>query len=87
MKGLEALEEARNYTHMLITSGTWDNKISPNLNIVERELKALRVIKYKSVNVAIFEETKNLEEYNRIIHYFELHLTQEEYDLLKEVLL
>lgn len=55
----------------------------------EKELKALEIIKEKKVFPSIILETKNLEEYNinfkdiECLHY--RLLTQEEFDLLKEV--
>ena len=49
-----------------------------------RNLKALEIIKNKNVDVNSFVFSSSLEWYNRNNHY---SLTQEEYDLLKEVLL
>lgn len=57
--------------------------------------QALEIIKEKNVDVLAIKESKTLEEYNRnaweVEHYgryngFRLQLTQEEFDLLKEVL-
>lgn len=50
---------------------------------VNKEHKALEIIKKKEVNVEIFNSCPNLYEYNN----WATQLTQEEYDLLKEVLL
>ena len=55
--------------------------------IVEKDLKAFGIIKDKFVNVTIFMGCDSLEEYNN--HPLTMRkgrLTQEEYDLLKEVL-
>jgi len=49
-----------------------------------KKLKALEIIKEKRVNVRFLISCKTLKEYNDVISD---HLTQEEYDLLKEVLL
>ena len=54
------------------------------LETIEAALKALEIIKEKEVNVRFLISCKNLKEYNDVISD---HLTQEEYDLLREVLL
>ena len=52
------------------------------------KLKALEIIKEKRVDVDYLIESVSLEEYNKHIQYcYGSLLTQEEYDLLKEVLL
>lgn len=51
-----------------------------------KKLKALEIIKKKEVNVFIFLHSSDLETYNDIVED-DRKLTQEEYDLLKEVLL
>jgi len=59
----------------------------------EKKLKALEIIKEKRVDITTLFDCLNAEEYNRWVpvrsHYSypPLELTQEEYDLLKEVLL
>ena len=50
-KELEALEEAKELTHRLITSGSWD-KIEEQLNIVESALKEYETIKQIKIVVA-----------------------------------
>ena len=63
--------------------------------VVEKSLKALDIIKEKNVDVLAIKESKTLEEYNRnaweVEHYgrykgYKLQLTEEEFNLLKEVL-
>lgn len=56
----------------------------PNFELIEKELKALEIIKNKKVNVGWFVKKTNLNAYNSNCYK---QLTQEEYDLLKEVLL
>lgn len=55
--------------------------------IVEKELKALEIIKVKGIDIDILKYHKDLEHYNFAIRGRFEHLTKEEYDLLKEVLL
>lgn len=55
-------------------------------NCFPKELKALEIIKEKEVNVFIFLHSGDLETYNDMVED-NRKLTQEEYDLLKEVLL
>jgi hypothetical protein len=53
----------------------------------EKKLKALEIVKEKKVDVQMLIDRKNLNEYNWCVHEQSRALTQEEYDLLKEVLL
>lgn len=55
------------------------------LDIIEKELKALEIIKSKELNV-FFIKRYTREDFNFMCRY-EQRLTKEEYDLLKEVLL
>ena len=55
--------------------------------VIEKKLKALEIIRKKRVNIGDFVRCKNIEDYNEYCCYNEKEqLTQEEYDLLKEVL-
>lgn len=54
--------------------------------IIEKSLKALEIIKEKEINVFIFLHSGDLETYNDMVED-NRKLTQDEYDLLKEVLL
>lgn len=78
--GLEALDNLRDY-------GEWLPSLE--MGIIRRELKALEIIKEKGVNVRAFlkccHRADGLLIYNsQCVESQEL--TQEEYDLLKEVL-
>ena len=84
MKGLEALEKIRQFHK--------DWKLLFNkkeLDIIEKELKALEIIKKKRVDIKDlineFDWSDGLTSYNERTNH--IPLTQEEYDLLKEVLL
>ena len=72
--------------HEKITGG--DFHIEPiNVHIEnQKKIKALEIIKEKEVDVFIFLHSGDLETYNDIVED-NRKLTQEEYDLLKEVLL
>ena len=66
-------------------------KENPYLKIIEKELKALEVIKEKKPSIQVIW---HCEDYNAYKEYLEIvpipegkQLTQEEFDLLKEVLL
>lgn len=87
-KGLEAFKTLlNNYSYHEYDEG--------RVNTIDKELKALKIIKSKRVDVAYFlwcidfydyEEGLDLEEYNLSCIKDEWKLTKEEYDLLKEVL-
>ena len=96
-KGLEALKEIEKFIEKNL-SKTKDNEsfnLGFDIGIIEKELKALEIIKTKKVNVGwLFVSFKNYAEYKdaldnewTIVKQISLEpLTQEEYDLLKEVL-
>ena len=77
-KGLEALQEIK------IKPFSWE-KLKDSLDIIEKELKALEIIKEKEVNIFIFLHSGDLETYNDMVEDNRM-LIQEEYELLKEVL-
>ena len=56
---------------------------------VDKKLKALEIIKKKNFDLFYLQDSKDLEMYNDACDHFRnlCYLTQEEYDLLKEVLL
>lgn len=87
MKGLQKIERIKKL------SCVWDAEndefkdaveIVPNaFKTIEKELKALKIIKEKEVDIKAFNDLQDLQDYN---YYCSPELTQEEYDLLKEVL-
>ena len=86
-EGLEALKDIRE----IFTCHDFD--FIEKCDIIEKELKALEIIKEKKVNVSLLFNTKNHWDYNDYICRAQIYLqsnskciTQEEYNLLKEVL-
>lgn len=91
-KELQALEEAKELTHRLITSGSWD-KIEEQLNIVETSLKTLEIIKEiaKVYDIKFCDKdlsiTFKIPYRNKFILERITFKDKKNYDLLKEVLL
>lgn len=92
-KGLEALERLMNdyYEMCENTLNNDDNYQKYNLTseraVIEKELKALKIIIDKNVNVAYLKVCSTLDLYNNAeLEVYEKQLTQEEFDLLKGVL-
>lgn len=79
IKGLEALDIVK-----LRLSGNVTNK--KMLNIIEKELKALEILRNKKVNLEYLKCCENYEQYKTICSYWN-EITSKEFDLLKEVLL
>lgn len=93
MTALEALEELKNYS--LVTYDEDGNeedwisfgKLEPNIiEAIEKELIVLAIIKKKNIDILNFKFADTLEEYNNYTGYDVKELTQEEFDLLKEML-
>ena len=98
----ERLKENNNYALMFIDDiyclvDTKDNKFEVidnykinNYGIIDNDaqlkLKALEIIKKKRVNIQALFYSSSCEDYNKHYNHYE-DLTQEEYELLKEVLL
>ena len=78
-KGLEALQEIKSKPF------SWE-KLKDNLDIIEKELKALEIIKKKLVNLFNVVYTDTKEAYNDLVSEHYRELSQDEYDLLKEEL-
>lgn len=79
-KGLEAL--------LRLKLGMGNFMFSKEFSIIEKELKALEIIKEKNVDIRGIKETINVHEYNvKFPTTLNEFLEEQEYDLLKEVLL
>ena len=84
-----ALKELEEYKSIIKDFGLENpHNLIDNLNIINdsnfhKKLKALEIIKNKKVNCYMFWACDNLESYNEEVV---IKLTQEEYNLLKEIL-
>ena len=99
--GLEALENLKNANYKVFDNliSTIGVQFEQTLRIIERELKVLKTIKNKQVNIKNLIEycynfaisyEKYVDDFNYSDNYFDLGkdlLTENEYDLLNEVLL
>lgn len=78
-EGLEALNK-------LIIN--WGLQLNPQWEKdIAKELIVLKIIKKKKVNIDILEQCKDVETYNKCVHYIDRQLEKQVFDLLKEVLL
>ena len=80
MTGLEALERIEN--EYSIGEAVFYKE---DFNQVRKELKALEIIKEKTVDIWLIQNKKTLKQYNSMVDESR-QLTQEEFNLLKEVL-
>ena len=88
MKGLDALKEIKevNYYEDDETIDEDYLNISNYIDIIEKELKALEIIKNKNVDIRGIKEINNVHEYNvKFPTTLNEFLEEQEYDLLKEV--
>lgn len=99
-KGLEALKEIKSepfsWEKLKDSLDTIENELKEYERLKEdikkcdcwKEHKALEIIKKKDIHKTMLSLTQSADEYNHFIDDVseELQLTQEEYDLLKEVL-
>lgn len=88
-KGLDALERigAEKLSRGELIRN--DNKVEPYYKTIEKELKALEIIKKKDIDIYLFQFCKTFNEYNSSVVYITgetRDITQEEFTLLKEVL-
>ena len=77
-KGLEALERFKQ--PQMICDLDWDNRVS----IIEKELKALEII--KNIEGFVDKEDFFYDDEEDKYYFFSYEITKEEYDLLKEVM-
>ena len=88
MTGLEAIEIIRDRLIEYKNKAEGTNikcLISPQFAQVRTELKALEIIKKKTVDIWLIQNKKTLKEYNSMVDDSR-KLIEEEFDLLKEVL-
>lgn len=83
-KGLEALERIKKQHYV---DGRLPLIDRVRLDIIEKELKALEIIRNKSVKISQIKTCLDLYSYNSCLNMYDKPITKEEYDLLKEVLL
>lgn len=84
-----ALEHFQDIKEIEVADGQWltiKNLLPYKCEQVEKSLKALEIIKEKYVNVDLLSDVDSLEEYNSEIMWSYQRLTEEEFNLLKEVL-
>ena len=92
MKGLEALDKIKNDDFPLMVATyppiptTMNGYTKEELfEIIEKELKALEIIKNKNVELEYLKCCEDYEQYKTLCSYWN-EITEEECDLLKEVL-
>lgn len=98
-KGLEELKKIKNYKEWttVVTMGgyeqakvklAYNDELKASFSIVEKELKALEIIKEKpQATLWLFQHCDKKMEYEDMISLFKEDITKEQFDLLKEVLL
>ena len=85
-KELEALEKIKEYlTRYNDTDDIRGIDYENEVNVLEKSLKALEIIKNKKIDVVLFNDCPDLDEYNEWASD-KSQLNKEQYDLLKEVL-
>ena len=78
-KMLKEIAEEKGYSEILVID---ESKVDKFV----KALKALEIIKSKGIDIDLLKYHKDLEHYNFSLRGRFEHLTQEEYELLKEVL-
>ena len=86
-KGLEALKEVNKYLTKYFNRALnrpEDTLVKwTEIDIVEKELKALEIIRNKKINLEYLKCCETYEQYKMVCSYWN-EITKEEYDLLKE---
>lgn len=81
---IEALKNIKIRCHSKVV---WDDPIDSDLDIVEKSLKALEIIKEKLVDVSLIKKYDFVEDYNSSVWIAgRPKLVKEEYETIKEVL-
>ena len=84
-EGLEALKNIKREAGFPYFSTFYDADMwREDFATVEKELKALEIIKDKDVSVYLLKECLNLMSYNNAVEFPYRRLTPKEYELLKE---
>ena len=92
LEALEVSKQLKDFVLEFIKNGLDRRFINGSFGIIETELKALKIIKEKTVDIdyirtCFYDEKGGFKEYNAWVgHDEDEELIQEEYDLLKEVL-
>ena len=92
LEALEVSKQLKGFVLEFIKNGLYRRFIHGSFDIIETALKALNIINKKNVDIeyikTCFDDKKcGFKEYNAYVgHDEDMELTQEEYDLLKEVL-
>ena len=73
----------KDLSHLLNTYIDEDNYDYSTAILINKKLKALEIIKEKEVDIKAINDLQDLQDYN---YYCSPELTQEEYNLLKEIL-
>lgn len=87
-KGLEQFDKLKTWYILKMVEGNellLRNNEKEMLYTIGKELKALEIIKNKQVQINRLNRSHSAKQYNLYLPK-EMHLTQEEYELLKEVL-
>lgn len=92
LEALEVSKQLKDFVLEFIKNGLYRRFIHGSFDIIETALKALKIIKKKNVDIeyiktCFFDEKDGFKEYNAYVgHDEDQELSQEEYELLKEVL-
>ena len=91
-EALEVSKQLKGFVLEFIKNGLDRRFINGSFDIIETALKALNIINEKNVDIdyiktCFYDRKGGFKEYNAYVgHDEDMELTQEEYDLLKEVL-
>lgn len=95
-KGQKALKQVRDHWYTEEVSYEDEKIVIDNLNIIEKEVQALKIIINKNVVVSYLKESKSARDYNKLItcrydgvkYSFcdAIKLTEKEHSLCKEVI-